>query len=420
MSKRIKALWQSDPSAYGPRRERRSCHYEAYVPDLLSRLPLDLDSASAADVADAERTLATFGSTSASNHDLEQLARFLLRAEAVASSKIEGLQVNARRLAEQEVRPEGHDSTAQEVLGNVNAMVHAVDEVARAPAVTTADVLEIHGELMRHSSAPHLGGEVRRSQNWIGGNDYNPCDAEFVPPPPEYVEELLDDLCTFINRDDLPGVVQAGIAHAQFETIHPFADGNGRTGRALIQVVLRRRHLATVYVPPISLALATSTDAYINGLASFRYEGEPTSESGRGAVRRWLDVFIAATRRAVTDADELRDRLATLERHWRDTVRARRGSTADRLLRLLIAHPVVRIPDVTDMLNVSRQAATLAVNQLVEARVIRQAGTSGRSRLFEATDVFNVLTDVERAGATLSGDTHAEDPRRAVPHRRTP
>jgi len=97
---------------------------------------------------------------------------------------------------------------------------------------------------------------IRSEQNWIGGAASSPRDAEFVPPPPELVPDLLDDLCAFCNREDVPASVQAGIAHAQFETIHPFADGNGRVGRALIHVVLRRRALAPRYVPPVSLVLA--------------------------------------------------------------------------------------------------------------------------------------------------------------------
>jgi Fic family protein len=93
---------------------------------------------------------------------------------------------------------------------------------------------------------------VRDQQNWVGGNDYNPCGADFVPPPPEDVAPLIADLCRAVNDDSFPPVVQAALVHAQFETIHPFADGNGRAGRALIHVVLKRRGLTTAYVPPIA------------------------------------------------------------------------------------------------------------------------------------------------------------------------
>jgi Fic family protein len=243
LSQQLTDIWRASPDAYGPRKHRRPCEYTAYVPDLLSTHTLDLPADLAADVADTERLLAAF--EGAPEHGLEQLARFLLRAEAVASSKIEGLQVNSRRLARHEARiaagiPD-RDATADAVLGNVIAMQHAVDQVATAEKVELEHLLDIHTALMEHSDQPGVGGQVRTKQNWIGGNDFNPCQAAFVPPPPAYLAELLDDLCVFMNRDDVPGTVQAGLVHAQFETIHPFADGNGRTGRALIHVVLKRK-----------------------------------------------------------------------------------------------------------------------------------------------------------------------------------
>src|SRR6266542_4428889 len=193
----------------------------------------------------------------------------------------------------------------------------AVDRVAVADTVEVDHLLQIHTALMEHSDRPEVGGVERTRQNWIGGNDFNPCYAAYVPPPPEQVPALMEDLCAFVNRDDLPGTVQAGMAHAQFETIHPFADGNGRTGRALIHVVLRRRGLATGFIPPISLVLATRADAYITGLTRFRYDGTPESAAAREGVREWLGVFLDATRRATDEAEALCDRMAELEERWR-------------------------------------------------------------------------------------------------------
>lgn len=124
--------------------------------------------------------------------------------------------------------------------------------------------------MKRALNAARIAGQVRTSQSWIGGNDYNPCGADYVPPPPEDVADLLDDLCEAINDDRLQPDVQAALVHAQFETIHPFADANGRTGRALIHVVLRRRGVALSYVPPISAVLGAHRDRYIAGLIGFR------------------------------------------------------------------------------------------------------------------------------------------------------
>lgn len=419
MGRLIGAMWEPSPDAFGPRRNRRPCRYEAYVPDALAARALDLDAELSADVVDVEVALAAFDAQAGMRADLEQLARFLLRAEAVASSRIEGLRVGSRRLARHEARvahgDKASDATADAVLGSIDAMRVAVGEVTQAPQVTVDHILAMHRSLMSRSATPELGGILRDRQNWVGGSDFNPCSADFVPPPPQFVDPLLDDLCAFVNREDLPAVVQAGMAHAQFETIHPFADGNGRTGRALIHVVLRRRGSATAYVPPVSLALATNSRAYIGGLNDFRYEGGPDSDAAREAMRRWLEVFLEATHRAVADAARLAEDLEALETRWRANVRPRGSSAADRALLSLLSHPVVSVDDVAGLAQVSFQAANQAVQRLVATGVLVPTGTAARNRLFEAPDVLALLTRYERSVATPGGDTRLRAPARPVP-----
>ena len=160
-------------------------------------------------------------------------------------------------------------------------------------------------------------GTIRTGQNWIGGSDYNPCSAVFVPPPPELVGDLLDDLCRFCNDDSLPAVAQAALAHAQFETIHPFIDGNGRTGRALIHFILRRRGIATRILPPISLVLATWAKDYIGGLEATRYRGPASSAAARDGLNLWMSRFAAACQRAVADASSFEQRVQLIEEDWR-------------------------------------------------------------------------------------------------------
>ena len=219
-----------------------------------------LDGDVAADVADAESAIARLNVAATSLIDTEALARILLRAESVASSKIEGLEVGARRLLRAEAaRGLGDapsDVTALEVLGNIDAMVAAIRSADEGEPMTIALLLDLHRRLLAGTRLEAHGGRLREVQNWIGGSDYNPCSAAFVPAPPELVEHLMVDLVAFSNSDTLPAVAQAAVAHAQFETIHPFVDGNGRTGRALIHLILRRRGLAPRVLPPVSLILA--------------------------------------------------------------------------------------------------------------------------------------------------------------------
>jgi Fic family protein len=174
-------------------------------------------------------------------------------------------------------------------------MEEAVALGSNARPLRLSDVLALHRVLMLATTTPEIAGQLRDRQNWIGGNAYNPGRADFVPPPPELVTALMTDLVAFMNRTDLPPAVQAAVAHAQFETVHPFADGNGRVGRALVHVVLRRRGLAPRYVPPVSLVLAADAKAYVTGLTAFRQE-HPTD---------WVLLFAQALERAAAKASEL-------------------------------------------------------------------------------------------------------------------
>jgi Fic family protein len=199
------------------------------------------------------------------------------------------------------------------VLSNIKAMNWGVEALSEQSRITVDGLLEMHRRLLAGTRLEDHGGKIRTSQTWIGGSDYNPCSAAFVPPPPDYVEALLEDLCEFCNSDMLPAVAQAAIAHAQFETIHPFADGNGRAGRALIHVILRRRRIAPRFVPLISLVLATHAGAYIDGLSRTRYEASPDSREAMAAINSWVAFFAGACRRAVSDAEAFEHRVAELQ-----------------------------------------------------------------------------------------------------------
>ncbi len=413
------AVWHARPGAHGPRSARRSCSYESYVPDSLLGRELSLPAAIAADVSDAETALVAVDRAPRVDR-LSSLSRFLLRAEAIGSSKIEGLTVSSRRLARHEAKSlmgiHDRDATAHAVLGNVAAMRLAVDTTAAKSQVTVDDLIDLHERLLR-DEAPDIAGRVRDQQNWIGGSDWNPCRASFVPPPPDEVHRLLEDLCGFVTGDDVSPLLQAAVAHAQFETIHPFADGNGRTGRALIHVVLRRRGLTRSLVAPISPVLAVTAARYLQGLTAFRYDGEADGEQAHVGLATWVETFAVASRRAAADAESLATQLDALEESWVERVAARRGSAAAALLPELAATPVVTAVNVQRLTGASRSAAFAALDQLAAAGVLRQLGNGQRDRLFEAREVFSVLTDHERATATASGDTRQERPQRPVPDR---
>jgi Fic family protein len=400
--------WPANPGAPGRRADRRAFSYRAFVPDSIADLQLPLPSAAAAAASSAERAVDALNRNPPRLASLEVLARRLLRAESVASSRIEGLVLSQRRLARAEAEAaDARDETARSVLGNVIAMEHAVTVGASAKPLRLKDVLEIHLLLMLATTAPQIAGELRDRQNWIGGNAYNPSRADFVPPPPERLKDLMDDLVAFMNRSDLPPVVQAAIAHAQFETIHPFADGNGRVGRALVHVVLRRRGLAPRYVPPVSLVLAADAKAYVAGLTAFRED----------RAADWILLFSQAIERAAAKASELALRLADLQEKWRERAgRPRRHSSAEALIVELPAHPIVTVATAQRFLGRSKQAVNEAIAVLADKGVLHVITLAKRNRAWEARDLFELINDVERELATPSDD---QEPSRPSPRRKT-
>ena len=421
MSRVIRGSWASNPLAQ-TRRDRLPCDYEAYVPDPLMGRRIVFDGDVAADVADAETAIVRLDMNAAALVDTEALARILLRAESVASSRIEGLEVGPRRLLHAEVAQQlgeqPSDVTANEILANIDAMATATSSISAGAPITLDHLLAFHRRLLTGTRLEDHAGQIRTEQNWIGGSDYNPCSAAFVPPPPEFVADLMDDLCKFCNDDSLPAVAQAALAHAQFETIHPFVDGNGRTGRALIHLVLRRRDLARRILPPVSLVLATWAHDYIGGLTASRYRGKSSSQEALQGINLWIARFAGACSRAVNDASSFERRAQEIEADWRKRLeRVRAGSATDILLRSLVGAPVITAKSAAEMIGRSFPQTNEAIERLVNVEILRQVNVGKRNRAFEAPAIIEAFTSLERQLASPQGDTRASKPVRPVPRR---
>ncbi len=417
--------WEPDPTAFGPRRARAGGRYGAFVPDPLVPRQVVLDARVAADVADAEHALATLDASVGAQqapHRLEVLARLLLRAEAVGSSRIEGLVVSPRRLALADLDPDLEPAShAREVVANLEALRDALTLADRGGEITVGDLCRVHARLMAGTRDAHLGGVVRTVPNWIGG--HTPLDAAFVPPPHDRVPALLDDLCTYLSGTDHSPLVQAALVHAQFETIHPFADGNGRTGRALLHVVLRRRGLCRRFVPPVSLVLATWSRRYVDALMGTRVEAAPGSPEDTEGWTRWIETLAEATRVACAEAERYDIAVTELVEGWRTRLAAtakppRADAAAWALLPWLPASPLLTAAGAVELTGRSPRAIDGAIAQLVEAKVLKQVRGKVRYRVYEAVGVFDLVTDAERALASPALDTRQEKPSRPVPARR--
>ncbi len=421
MSKVIQRHWPGSGNGL-TRSDRLGCDYEAYVPDLLCGRTYVLDGQVAAAVAEAETAILRLNATSTTLTNTEALARILLRAEAVASSRIEGLELAPRRLLQAEVardaQEELQDVTAAEVLSNIDAMSYAIALANPAEPITLDTILTMNKLLLSQTHLSARGGVIRDSQNWIGGNGYHPCSAKFVPPPEDLVLSLMEDLVAFCNDDGLPPVVQAAIAHAQFETIHPFVDGNGRTGRALIHVILKRRGLAERVLTPVSLILATWAKAYIEGLTGFRYQGDAESEDARRGLNEWISQFATACTRACIDAEIYENRVQEIQTAWRVKLgKVRKNSSTDRLIAELPGAPVVTIPGVAKLMNRSFPAVSAAVEVLVGAGILKQVSVGKRNRAYEAAEIIEAFTGLERQLGSPEGDTRFSRPTRRVPNK---
>jgi Fic family protein len=417
MGRFVERVWEGDPSG-ATRAERASCRYQAYVPDRLVGADVELPASVVADLVDVEQQVRHLNNQQPGLANLEPLARFLLRAEAVASSNIEGLVLNVRRLARSEAAERDGlpvtDATARAVLGNIRALDESL-ALASDPTlpVTLDDLLAVHRALLAGTRNEAWAGVVRSEQNWVGG--VNPCSAAFVPPPHEEVGGLLADLLEYMSGDEHPALLQAALAHSQFETIHPFADGNGRTGRALIQLVLRRRGVAPRVLPPVSLILATRADQYVQAL-----DGTRTDSRTLAGKLAWVELFLSATGRACRDAGLFAAELIDLEATSRAKLgRVRANSAADLLVTALPSLPVFSVSTAAAHIGRTFQATSDAVERLRDAGVVRQVTLGRRNREFEAVGLFEAFTGFERSLASPDVDTRVSPRARPVPQRPT-
>lgn len=304
-----------------------------------------------------------------------------IRSESLSSSWIEGIRENARAIAVAQIGDEAASHDATSVIRNVDAMRDAI-ELLGAGAWTHEHVWAIHRDLV-----PWLRPGYRSEQVWIGGT--NRFNADYVGPPHEAVHTYMDDLLDYANTSgDLP-VVQAAIVHAQFETIHPFEDGNGRVGRALFHGVLKRAGLVDSGVVPLSTVLRNDVNGYVEALTSYRYDGDGRAS----ALHTYVEQFLEYVSAAVVAAERFRLAAIDIHQRWRQSVAGfRSDSSIHRAVDLLVEYPVVSARFLADHLEVSTVSAQKVVRQLVSAGIVEAAtGKYRKSALYQADDILELL-----------------------------
>jgi Fic family protein len=374
-----------EPAGAGSRKaERTPRRYRAWIPDAIADFEPTLRSSTASLCEQAGVEVRQLSSEPAALMALEGLGRQLLRSESLASSQIEGLAISHRKLAAAEFGNLANYK-AREIVGTVRAMEQALEIGAAPGRLTVESIQAIHREIAVVPPLDRIAGQIREEPSWIGGTD--PSVAEYVGPPAEEVPGLLDDLCQFMDRDDLSPVAQAAIAHAQFEIIHPFGDGNGRVGRCLIQVLLRRRGLAPRFVPPVSIVLGARKDAYISGIDAFR----------AGAVDDWVAYFARATESAALGSREFSEEVEELQGDWRAALRpVRSDSAALALIDLLPRFPIVTAAAAEREIDRSRRATITGLERLADAGILTRHRNQKKGDSWEAKDLFSLLDEFER------------------------
>jgi Fic family protein len=385
-------LWKPSTLALTsvPKRARRAARIRAYVPAGLAERSFSLDAEAVQAVIDAQDAVRE-AQQHADAVGVNTVAQQLLRSEAIASSQIEGIDVPGHRALAKAAASNQHKLGAQLVLANIDAVRWVYDWAASSSDPFSPVVIcEIHRRLAtadRHLSAH--AGQIRTRQNWIGRDPYTPVGADFIPPPAREVQSLLQDLCAYANRDDVAPVIQAATVHAQFETIHPFADGNGRVGRSLIGAVLARRQICRDVIPPVSLVLSRDRAAYINALTTWRFETD--------GYRQWIAELATACEAAALASTRLAGQVSDLQDRWREAAgHPRRDSAAAAIIDALPAYPILDAGSAAALTGRSAVAARQALNNLTDSGVLEQVSVGKRNRMWESVGLFSLIDEMER------------------------
>ncbi|OBF84994.1 cell filamentation protein Fic [Mycobacterium sp. 852002-51163_SCH5372311] len=374
--------WEPEGARYVSAALPKYRTYHPAVPAEIADLVLDLPPSVFTEAESASREITRFDAELGG--EIAPFAAVLLRSESAASSQIENLTASARAIAEAELPGGKAKRNAEMIVANTAAMQAAV---ALSDTVDADAILAMHRALMANEPR-HTPGEFRTEPVWIGGGS-TPIGATFVGPRHELLPGAIRDLIAFAQRDDVPTLPQIAVAHAQFETIHPFTDGNGRTGRALVQAMLRNRGLTRQVTVPLSAGLLADTNAYFAALTTYR----------DGDAAPIVERFSRASVLAVANGRQLIADIRGIRENWNDVITARSDSAVWRVADLLTHRPVVNAALLAQELGIESTNAHRYLNPLTEAGILVETTSGPRNRVWRSPEVLAALDAfAERAG----------------------
>ena len=372
--------WHFDPDDYPfiskNARRKITSSYQAAIPPRIAEQAVEVPGEVSARIAELLVKMARFDAAQAARG--YSLPALLLRSESAASSQIEHLTSSVRNVAIAELSDDA-PMNARIVQGNLDAMREAL---ALPGEFSIGLIQAIHRKLIEPTGAS-FAGELRDEQVWVGGTAYSPHGALYVPPVPGRVAACLDDLVVFANRDDVNPVAKAAIAHAQFESIHPFIDGNGRTGRALLHRMLKQDGVLSASTLPVSAGLLHDVDAYMAAIDAYQ-QGDPLQIVERLASALELALVIGG--RLARDIDAVIG-------EWESAITERSGSAIWHLPALLAEQPVVTTAYVAEHLEITPRAAQTLIARACEYGMLRPLGSKRRGGFYQSDALIGLLEE---------------------------
>ena len=389
------------------RDERVGGVVKRYVPDMLQESSNSVSAETAEFVGDVSAQVAAFGASVRDEH-IGMLYAMLLKSESISSSMIEGYATSPRDVIMAGFDPSHATADARIVWNNVLAVK---DSLAKLNSTWTVDAIhDVH-----HTLLPDMPFGARTGQVRIGGQTI--FRAAYIAPSADMVPAYMEDIVAYANTGPETTLTKAAILHAQFETVHPYGDGNGRTGRAITHALLNRSGLISDgAVLPISTVLKVRGNDYVDALNAYRYDSE-TGASRAEAVNQFVVMFAEATNDSVKLAAKVRDDVVALKRKWEDqTSGIRSDSVAHLILASLPETPIITASSVEKRFGTTRTAATRAIGKLEEAGILEKVeGKYKHSAAYAAADILSLMLDAERRAASFDMDTVLSAPVLPVP-----
>ncbi|MDY7079586.1 MAG: Fic family protein [Chloroflexota bacterium] len=378
-------------------------NYRAFIPaGLPPDPPIQMDAEMTRLLSDADRALGRLDGVATVLPNPNLFVAMYVRHEAVLSSQIENTQSTLEDLLqfEAERKIQGHrPKDVEEVVNYVAAMNHGMQRLGELP-LSLRLLREIHAKLLEGTRGSERNpGEFRTTQNWIGSQGCNLQDAEYVPPPSHEMHKALDNLEKFLHdRSSLPVLIHCGLAHAQFETIHPFLDGNGRVGRLLITLLLCERGILQRPLLYLSYYLKAHRAQYYDRLTAVRHDGD---------WEGWLRFFLRGVYEVSQAATETARSILQLRESHRQLIIERLSGTANglKLLDHLFEHPVISIRDAQQELECAYVTANNVVNQLVDLNILKEITGQERNRLYRYNPYYALFSQQALPPSDSEGDS---------------